>query len=323
MVIDMKSSILLCVIVLSGHFSFAQNRINYSQYMHNHQVFNPGYFELDKDFGGSIMYRSQWSKIEGAPTNAIANLFGKVGQSSFGLQLLYDQITIFKHIEVGASYNYAIRLGVSTLWSFGVKASYNQRTADYSLLQNITATDPYLSGVIKQSGLNLGFGTFVRHPNWHVGFGAPYLFNNNNIESAPDLMYQSTYQHFFLTGGYRIFSNRHFDFYPTSMIKWAKGSPLNASLDVNFLVDNRFFFSTGYRTDNAVILQAGVIFWNSLKLVYSYDLGLGKYSRFGGMTHELSLGYGMEVIQNHFLKRKYVKRNRTPKGGRTPRRWRR
>lgn len=318
----MKCRVVGILLILVSYTGIAQNRINYSQYMHNHQVFNPAYVEQSQDFGGSALYRNQWFGIEGAPSSFVGNAFYTNGRSNITAQFLYDEITIFKHMEVGLGYSYSVRLGTSTQMVFGLKASYNQQISNYNDLHYFDIGDPNLEGTVKKQGVNMGFGMFFRNPSWHAGLGAPYLFNNGNIDALTNIYNDVSYQHFYLTGGYRAVHESSVSFYPTTMIKWTKGSPLNASLDLNFVINKMIWASAGYRTDKTVILSAGIILWNQFKVIYSYDLGLGEISRYGGMTHEISLGYGMDLFSDPFSKRKFVKRNKTAKGIRTPRRWR-
>ena len=221
----MKNLILLTLLLIGIQVS-AQNRINYSQYMHNHQIFNPAYIEHDKNFGGSILYRNQWMGIEGTPQTIIGNAFYGVRGHTFNLQFLQDQITVFKHLEVGLSYSYAIKLGRNTQMAFGIKASYNQQTAEYDKLTFFDGFDPDMAGTVKKTGINFGAGIFVRSKHWHVGLGAPYLLQNGLIDQNSKLFGNFNYQHFFLTGGYRFVDNHYFQFYPTTMIKWTKGAPL-------------------------------------------------------------------------------------------------
>ena len=294
--------ILLCLSLKIG----AQNRVNYSQYMHNHQIFNPAFVEESKNLGGSILYRNQWMGIEGTPSTFIGDVYYGFRNHNFNVQFLYDKITVFKHLEAGASYSYSLKLGRNTKMAFGLKATYNQQTANYGALSYFDGGDPSLSGTIRKIGVNFGAGMFVRSKHWHVGLGAPYIFNNNNVDATSTMFGDLTYQHFFLSGGYRFIDDDYFQFYPTTMVKWTKGSPLSASLDLNFLFRQKFWGSAGYRIDNTVVLSAGLVLWKDFKIIYSYDLGLGKVNRFGGMTHELSLGYGMSMYQSAFQKRKYI-----------------
>jgi type IX secretion system PorP/SprF family membrane protein len=301
----MRVILILMVLVLNT-IVVAQNRVNYSQYMHNHQIFNPAFVEESKNLGGSVLYRNQWMGIEGAPSSFIGDVFYGFRSHNFNVQFLYDKITVFKHLEVGASYSYSLKLGRNTRMAFGLKATYNQQTGNYGALNYFDAGDPSLSGTIRKIGVNFGTGVFVRSKHWHVGFGAPYIFNNNNVDQGNTMFGDVSYQHFFLSGGYRIVDEDYFQFYPTTMIKWTKGSPLAASVDLNFLMRQKFWASAGYRIDNTIILSAGLVLWKDFKIIYSYDLGLGKVNRFGGMTHEISLGYGMSMYQSAFQKRKYL-----------------
>ncbi|UKN00094.1 PorP/SprF family type IX secretion system membrane protein [Paracrocinitomix mangrovi] len=304
----MRITISLIVLLISFSAT-AQNRVNYSQYMHNHQIFNPAYIDQTNNIGGSVLYRNQWMGIDGTPQSFIGDVYYGFRGHNFNLQFLYDQITVFKHLEIGGSYSYAIKLGRNTQMAFGMKASFNQQTANYDQLTFYDGVDPQMGGTVKNIGVNFGAGMFVRSKHWHVGFGAPYILNNEVIDQNDKLFNSFQYQHFFLTGGYRFVDDYYFKFYPTAMIKWTKGAPLAASIDMNFLLSERFWLSGGYRIDNTIILSAGIILWKDFKIIYSYDLGLGKVNRFGGMTHELSLGYGVSMYRNSFVKRKFVKRN--------------
>ncbi len=287
---------------------YSQNRVNYSQYMHNHQIFNPAYMDANKSVGGSMLYRMQWMGFEGAPNTLIGNGFYNFKKHSFNLQLLNENITIFKHLEAGFSYSYSINLGRYTRMSLGIKATYNQLSANYGSLSYFDGGDAALSGSMSTFDINFGGGLFVRSSDWFAGIGAPYIFNNRNLDPQMSLFGSVEYDHFYLTGGYKMADNYMYVLYPTALVKWTKGAPLAASLDMNMIWNERIWGSIGYRIDNTVVLSAGLIFLKDFKAVYSYDLGLGKVSRYGGMTHELSIGYGMELYKSAFTNRKYTTR---------------
>jgi type IX secretion system PorP/SprF family membrane protein len=300
--------IVLLLLVLQGAFILAQNRVNFSQYMHNHQIFNPAYMDGTKHVGGSMLYRMQWMGFEGSPRTMIGNGFYNVKNHSFNLQLLNDNITVFKHMEAGLSYSYSINLDRYTKMSLGVKATFNQQTANYGSLNYFDAGDQALSGGFSKIGVNFGAGLFVRSRDWYAGIGAPYIFNNKNIDPTMSLFNDINYNHFYFSGGYKVIDNDMCVFYPTALLKWTKGAPLAASMDLNFIWNERLWGGLGYRIDNTVVFSAGIIFLEDFKAVYSYDLGLGKVNRFGGMTHEISIGYGMELYRSSFTKRKFTTR---------------
>ncbi len=297
--------LLMSVILIFGLGALkAQNRVSYSQYMHNHALFNPAYTDLSHDLGAIAFVRHQWYQFEGAPVTYHGNVWYNLNQHGFQLQLLKTKITAFKHFEAGLAYNYKMFIANNTTLAFGLKASYNSQSANYGGLTYFDGGDPALSGSIKRVGVNFGAGAFVTNDYWHAGVGGPYLFNNKLLSSTGG--FDITYNHFFLTGGYKMIDEIDFMAYPTALIKIVKGAPLSASVDFNMLFQERIWASVGYRLNHTVVLSSGVILWDDFKIVYSYDLGLGGANRYGGMTHEISLGYGMSLYNNSFQKRKYL-----------------
>lgn len=297
------------LIVLQSMFVLGQNRVNFSQYMHNHQIFNPAYVEgNDKHVGGSLLYRMQWMGFEGSPRTFIGNGFYNIKKHTFNLQLLSDNITIFKHLEAGLSYSYLVKLDRNTTMALGVKATYNQQSANYGSLSYFDAGDQALSSSFTKMGVNFGAGIFVRSKDWYAGVGAPYIFNNKNVDPSMKMFNDISYSHLYVSGGYKIVDNFIYVLYPTALVKWTKGAPLSMGLDVNLIWNERIWGSLGYRTGHTAVFSVGYIFKEDFKVVYSYDLGLGKVNRFGGMTHELSIGYGMQLYRSSFTQRKFTTR---------------
>lgn len=308
--------------------SKSQNRVSYSQYMHNHALFNPAYTDLTYDFGAIAFVRHQWYGFEGAPVTYHGNVWLNKNNHGFQIQMLKTKITSFKHFEVGGAYSYRMFVGPKTLLSFGLKAVYNRQTADYGGLLVFDGGDPALSGSTQIGGVNFGAGAFLANDYWHAGIGGPYIFGNK-LPSSGLSAFDMGYNHYFLTGGYKVVDESYFMMYPTGLIKLVKGAPLSLSIDCNMLFREKIWASVGYRLNHTVVLSTGIIFLDDFKAVYSYDLGLGGVNRYGGMTHEISIGYGMSLFSNPFQKRKYLnnkghfkksykRKSKSSKGNTTP-----
>lgn len=304
----MKKFIILLV-VLQSILVLSQNRVNFSQYMHNHQIFNPAYVDANnKHVGGSLLYRMQWMGFEGSPNTFIGNGFYSLKKHTFNLQLLSDNITIFRHLEAGLSYSYLVQLDRNTTMALGLKATYNQQSANYGELSYFDAGDQALSASFRKSSVNFGGGIFVRNKDWYAGVGAPYIFNNKNVDASSKMFNDIQYSHVYVSGGYKIVDNFIYVLYPTALVKWTKGAPLSAGIDVNLIWNERIWGGLGYRTGNTAVFSIGIILKEDFKAVYSYDLGLGAVNRYGGMTHELSIGYGMNLYRSSFTQRKFTTR---------------
>lgn len=308
-----KLVVVIALVVLSISELAAQTRIGYSQYMHNHAIYNPAYKEVNYDLGGTAFVRHQMYGFEDAPVTYIASVFYNLDPHGFQLNILRDKVANFRHFEIGGGYNYTLSMDSYTTLSFGAKASYNIQTADYGGLQVFDGGDPALGGGVSRNSFNFGAGAFAMNDYWHAGVGSPYLFNNGLLGGNTSI-FNMSYNHFFLTGGYMFIDDEYLTFYPTALIKLTKGTPLDISLDMNALFAGYIWGSIGYRLNNTVVISAGVIVLDNLKIVYSYDLGLGGANRYGGMTHELSVGYGLDLFKNSFAKRKYLNKRGEFKG---------
>ena len=303
----MKRLVIIAFLIYSSA-GWSQTRINHSQYMHNHILFNPAYHEPNYDLGGTVFARYQWMGFQGAPKTYIGNVFYNLRKHSINFQIMNDKIANFRHLELGLAYNYKVNLGENTTLSMGLKATYNIQSAVYAGLTFFDGGDPSLSGAYAANTFNFGAGAFARNEKWYAGFGAPYLFNNKLL-SATSFVWSPLQQHFYATGGMRMIDRQDLTFYPTALVKFTRGAPLAVTIDMNALFRQTIWTSLGYRIDNTVVLSVGYIFLGDLKVVYSYDLGLNRVSLYGGMTHEISIGYGLSLFNNGFSRRKYLNNN--------------
>ena len=81
----------------------AQQQPQYSQYMYNMSVVNPAYVNADGMVPTGILYRKQWTAIEGAPQTA--NVFGTIPLSSkIQLSVNYTNDRIGDAIKVNNHY---------------------------------------------------------------------------------------------------------------------------------------------------------------------------------------------------------------------------
>lgn len=285
----------------------SQNRINYSQYMHNHLVFNPAYNEHSVDIGANVLYRNQWTGFQGAPKTQIGNVFYNLNRHSFALQFSNDAITAFKSTEIAVNYNISFKANQNTTFSFGLKAAYqiNSNTVGQEVF--FDAGDNALSTNFTYTNLNYGTGFFVRSEKYFFGIGLPYLIKNDNHAVSGNVS-GFKYNHLFLTGGLMLVESESLQFFPTILAKTVSGAPLQIGLDLNAIFQEKIWASVGYRNDHSAILSAGYIFPYNIKAVYSYDLGFS-VNRFGGSTHEISIGFGMSLFNNNFSRRQRLKKS--------------
>ena len=306
-----KITFIFCLLFSCG--LVAQNRISYSQYMHNQGVFNPAYFSEENQLVATSYLRKQWLGIDGAPTTK--SLVAGVAINSkhvLNLNIYQDDITIFNDVKFGVGYNYRITISKSTLLAFGIKGDVGFIEADYASLKVQNPDDYILNNNLEsQNYMNFGVGLYLQSANYFAGFSMPHLLKNA-IDKTKDaiinrqLKFNQTY---FTMGNKFQFDNLTFT--PTALVKGVSGSPLQLDVNANFLIKEQVWLSGGYRSNNEIILAMGYLLFKNIKLVYSYDFSLFPSSSYYSGSHELSLGYGMSFYKNNYQsdKRKILKKN--------------
>ena len=158
--------------------------------------------------------------------------------------------------------------------------------------------------------MNFGTGLFFFFFSFFTGISAPYLFNNSLIQSKNGLVDKNfEFNHIYFTMG-RKFELKNLSFTPTTLIKMVTGSPLQIDINANFLIKEKVWLSSGYRSNNTVILSIGYIILKNIKLVYSYDFVNFTPASYSSGSHEISIGYGLNFYKNNpFNKRKYFKKS--------------
>ena len=141
-------------------------------------------------------------------------------------------------------------------------------------------------------------------------FPAPYLFNNSlHLAQNGILTPNIKFNHMYLIGGVR-FEFYAFNFVPTTLIKIVSGSPIQIDLNANFLLYDRVWLSTGFRSNKSINFSTGYVMKNGMKFIYSYDLDILTAANYSTGSHEFSIGYGLSFYRKDpFSKRKFVKKN--------------
>ena len=282
---------------------FGQNRINYSQYMVNQGVFNPGFFNSEYELSGNIYYRKQWLGIDGAPTSKSFVAHYNIGDAhGLKLNIYQDDITVFKDLNFGLGYNWRTYTGESSMLSFGTLVDYGIYSAALGGVKTQVANDPAFTS-LSSSYINIGAGVYWESYRVFAGLSAPYLFNNSKNEGLfnTDVLFNHVY---FTTGG-RI-GDFKMQFFPTAMVKYVWGSPLQFDVNANFLYNYKLWCGLGYRNDNTIIPAIGMVLYRGLKLIYSYDVAILSNMNHSSGSHELTLGYSTSFYsKDPFGKRKY------------------
>jgi len=290
----MKNFILASALWLLVALLFAQQDPQYSQYMFNRLAINPAYAGNRDVFSFAIVYRNQWTGLEGSPSTAALSLQTplKKKKAGVGLELMSDKLGLKNTSAALASYSYRIQFLKGKL-AFGLRMGVYNYVFDWGGVHVKDETDIYNTGVrsSKVTG-TADFGLYYYTRTFYWGLGMTHL-NRGKITDI-DLADSSSKQsvHFFIPAG-KSFEVGKMLFNPSVLIKGAKHTPLETDLNLNVLLKERLWLGFSLRTHYGIVFLAQYLVTDNLKVGYSYDYGMNKIGTTGKGTHEIVLGYDL------------------------------
>ncbi len=289
----------------------AQQDPQFTQFMYNKLIYNPGYAGTTGAVCGVLQYRKQWISFDGSPTTFAlsADMRLKALPLGVGITFMSDKIGAMKtnYARIAGSYNIT-KIGSGTL-GLGLDVGILQKTInDQWIVPEPLKNDPSIpgSGGIGPSGVatfsngdlnkltyDLGLGIFYNIPGKaYVGISSTHLPSQQIKEG--DLGFKVK-AHYYLMAGYT--------FQPT---KWSKITPnvmykndlASSSLDANltFLWSDMIWLGGTYRVNDAASILAGfqsqALRGNSLsyKVGVSYDFTTPKLKTYAKGSVEFILG---------------------------------
>lgn len=287
------TAILVCCCTLA---SFAQQDVQYTQYMYNPLLYNPAYAGSREALSCLGLYRYQWAGIDGAPRDIFLSVHSPIASHmAVGLYLENDKIGIHNRFNVYGSYAYHIPIQENAKLSLGLQAGISAYSSDWSLLSSddiVDSNDPAVNATTIQKKIapNFGLGAYYYAKNFFVGAAVPRLLKGN-IDNLQQLSKQE--RHYFMSGGYAHTFSDKFTLRPTVLLKAATHSPVEVDLNLSALLFNSFWIGAGYHTQDGMNLHTAYEFKNGLRIGYAYDITLSRLADYSNGSHEVMIGFDL------------------------------
>ncbi len=297
----MKKIYALTFILILPLAGWAQQNVQFTQYMFNKIYYNPAVAGTGGAICINALHRSQWVGFDGAPTtqNINGNIPIRAVHGGFSVSVINDQIGFFQNIEAGLGYAYQLELARGTL-GFGASVRFINNAVNNADWRPADQSVPDF-GIPAQaaSGLSIDptFGIYYNSDKIWAGVSSLNLVEttaalNGNIGSVG---YRNA-RHYYLMAGYNWeIPASNWIIMPSTLVKTdARSSP---TFDVNIMgmYNNKFWGGVTYRLQDAVGVNIGYQILPSLKAGYSYDIATGDLSSQGGGSHEIMLKYCFRI----------------------------
>jgi type IX secretion system PorP/SprF family membrane protein len=295
------STVFFLMLAVSG---FAQQEPLISHYMFNHLLVNPAYAG-SKDFAMvSLLYRTQWTGLDGHPRNILGSINGPVFKSrkvGLGLTLANDKIGVSSTTDIYGDYAYHIPLTEKLKLGLGAKAGISYISQDVPD-RVIESNDPLYQDSRSKIVPNFGVGAYLHSRTFYLGLSVPRLLTydpdrplsiGDSSNGTPAIV-----RHYWITSGVAIEASEDFVIRPSIMIRHSKNTPIQADINCNFLIKQFLWLGATFRTGDAdagmpeaVIGLVELQLTKQLRLGYSYDFTMSELSNYSNGSHEISLGY--------------------------------
>ena len=276
------------MIVLALFEARSQQDPQYTQYMYNMNVINPAYAGSRENLSFGLLYRTQWTGLDGAPKTG--TFFGhlpvgdKVG---LGLSVISDEIGPVRETNAYADFSYTLRLGGEHRLAFGVKAGATFHDLGLGGLDLIDEGDPYFQDASGATP-NVGAGAFYYTDNYYLAVSVPNILSSVQLD-AQGTEYGTEERHYFVTGGYVFELSESAKLKPSFLVKSAFGSPTSFDVNLNALFWEKFEIGASYRLDDSFSGLVNFAVTPSIRLGYAYDAVNSDIKRYAPSSHEFML----------------------------------
>jgi type IX secretion system PorP/SprF family membrane protein len=291
--IDTKILLLILTIIVGfSTLSYAQQGIQYTQYMYDGSLINPAYAGAEDALSISLLHRDQWSGLEGAPQSQTLSLHTPLKSPKVGTGLFIhrESIGVHQNITIATNLAYHLPLGNQRYLSFGLKAGMLNVRSDYQSLQSGNPDPSVNDELFSGTDFNAGFGFYYRSENFEAGYSIPSIVNrainvNDSISLDPINL------NHLLFSQYHISLGNNFILSPGFLLKYLQGVPL--SYDLNFLTTYKSVVTAGvsYRKQESVDFLVRFNLTPQFQVAYAYDFPIGNVSRLAQASNEIMLRY--------------------------------
>ncbi len=296
----------IAVVVGLALFTFkgeAQQDVQFTQYMYNMSVINPGYATEDNDMlniGG--LYRTQWIGVDGAPKTASLFAHTPINEKiQVGISFVNDNIgNVVDENNIYADFAYILPVGKSHKLSLGLKGgitAFNSNFDNVMLQSGNQTTDIAFNENVSKIFPNVGVGAFFYADNYYLGLSAPNMLTTKHLETENGIASTGVQSiHYFFTGGYVFDVNRKIKLKPAFMAKAVNGAPLAVDVTASALFNEKIEAGVGYRLDDAASALINFRITPQLRIGYAYDYTLSNLGDYSSGSHEIFVLFDIDLF---------------------------
>lgn len=264
-----------------------------SQVQRNYLYVNPSFAGIYNVTVANLMSRTKWIGMDGALAYQNFELQAPLKKQSvaLGLQARHEKIGASNSSEFFIDYCHRIKIGNARL-SFGIKAGIVSKSLGNVELQDKINYDAAFDKTNSIILPNFGVGVSVYHKKYYAGVSIPYLLGSvSGTDGNSSISRDAESYCFIATAGGKIKVNDNITIEPNGTYVYSLTLKPQYTFIANVNLKNKFVTGIGFRSAEAIILDAGFYFNRQISMIYSYDFNIGLIGPYSNGTHEIGLLY--------------------------------
>ncbi|MFK7832430.1 MAG: type IX secretion system membrane protein PorP/SprF [Winogradskyella sp.] len=286
----MKKLSIIAVLLLAFQMH-AQQDPQYTQYMYNMNIINPAYAGSRENLSFGLLYRNQWTNIEGGPETGTFFGHAPLGNNiGLGASVISDNIGPVNETNAYVDVSYTLNLGGEHRLAFGVKAgaTFHDINLSSGNVAVIDPNDPFFGIEINETTPNIGAGFFYYTEKYYLSLSVPNMLSSVHLDDS-GLNIGSETQHYFVTGGYVFDLSENTELKPSFMMKSAFNAPTSFDVNLNARFFKKFEIGASYRLDDSFSGLVNFALTDAIRVGYAYDAISSDIRAFAPASHEVML----------------------------------
>ncbi|BDC98921.1 type IX secretion system membrane protein PorP/SprF [Persicobacter psychrovividus] len=287
-------------------FCQAQQEPMYTQYLFNGLMYNPAYAGSRAWVSASLLYRHQWTQLEGAPKTATFSLHGQPTEKmGLGMNVYNDQLGVNRTTGFNGSYSYKIPLSKKHSLRLGVTGGIIQYNNNWDEL-NIQDPDDPLFGLNNESFLlpTVGVGAYYYSERFFAGISLPQLMQHRLNKENPDAQAQLL-NHMYITFGAIFPVSSSVKLKPAVLMKQVSGRPFQVDANITAIFNDYLWVGATYRSNDGLAVMAEIHPKPQWWFGYAYDYPISDLGPQQIGTHEIFIGFDLFKMDEAIFSPRY------------------
>jgi len=286
--------------ILLLNTSQAQQPQVYNQFFMNPYMYNPAYAGVEGHAAVFVMYRNQWTNIDGSPQISHASfhvpLKGGIALGGAAFNITQGLLTTS---AAKISSSYLINIDRTHYLRFGMSLGGGVNGINISEFDS--PGDDAFENFLDQSAFFIGdFGVAYHFGHFNAGIALPNLFSYNPVtqKEVADIEFSAT-DNILFKMNYRGHISDDFAFEPHFIYRYSSVVPHQYEAVLIAHLYHIVWVGASYREDEGPIALGGAKIAEKFAIGLSYELGNPNISSLLGPTFEINLGMHLGTKKEH------------------------